>query len=255
MKKLRILPNYTYGFSRWIGSPLSPRHKAIIEHLERSRLQASIQSPLRVIVEDSDPGTSGIPQLLALYLQWIATRIIPHRRAAIVNTTISATHPLLEKAKETKGIRLCSARRPTALRGQSLDLILMLNCHSYTRRGPFASRGDDFYLYGVDNFSDLLRVILPMLPQHHESMLIIHGRPNRRVTGFQSLRRKTIAGLTAYTLITPASLPDPIIKRLISPIRPISPIPFENLKDLIPLKDSKAPPVLNFPPPPFIKVA
>ena len=125
-------------------------------------------------------------------------------------------------------------------------MVLMLNCHAYIRRGPFASRGDDFYLYGVDNFNDLLRVILPMLPQHHEGILIIHGKPNRRVTGFQSLRRRTTAGLTDYTILRhdsagAISLPSISPIGLIRPISPIVPPLLNPIKDFTDLKDFNNP--------------
>lgn len=117
----------------------------------------------------------------------------------------------------------------------------MLNCHAYTRRGPFASRGDDFYLYGVDDFNDILRTLLPMLPQHREGILIIHGRPNRRVTGFQSLRRKTLAGLTPYILLNPDTLGYPSL------VFPASlPKDPKDSKDLKALK--KFIPIFHFPP-------
>lgn len=296
---LRVLPNYTYGFCRWLGTPLSTRHKAIIEHIERTRQQATALNPPRIIVEDPDPATSGIPQLLILYFQWLATRILPHRRAALVNNTKtlprndnhlspafnpqpptykaykayppyltyspykspsknSALCPLNFALSKNSALTTCSARRTDLLRGQSFDLILMLNCHAYSRRGTFASRGDDFYLYGVDNFNDILRTLLPMLPQHREGIIIIHGRPNRRVTGFQSLRRKTLAGFTSYTLLNPnITITDhrPVIK----PIETIHPIKLkavraikaikaiEAMKAIGPIKAAKPPQSIKLP--------
>ena len=274
-----VLPNYAYGFAAWhervTGRPLTPPHRDIIARLERQRHAATgsghlsprhppIDAPIgmRVVIEDPSPATSGIADLLALYVQWLATRILPHRHPLICDITAAAArrrlHPAapLKNFKDLKSLKdlnipspsprvtLCSSRRPDLLRGQSCDIALMLNCHAYPRKGPFASRGHDFYLYGVDNFNDLLRTLLPMLPPHPESILIIHGRPNRRVTGFQSLRLKARLAQSLYTLLTPASrqpiFPAPIIKRLISPIGPISPIPLKSLKSLNPLKDLKA---------------
>lgn len=285
------LPNYAYGFASWhervTGRPLTPPHRDIIARLERQRHAATgcghlsprhtpIDAPIgmRVIIEDESPAASGIADLLTLYVQWLASRILPHRHPLICDITAAAARRLLLPASPLKNFKdlkslkdlntppphapanknsaLCpsnfalttaSSRRPARLRGQSCDIALMLNCHAYPRKGPFASRGHGFYLYGVDNFNDLLRTLLPMLPPHPESILIIHGCPNRRVTGFQSLRLKARAAKTIYTLLTPkaiilpAPLPAPIIKRL---IRPIGPIPLKNLKDLTLLKDLKA---------------
>lgn len=152
---LCVLPNYTYGFCRWLGTSLSPRHKAIIEHIERTRQQATALNPPRIIVEDPDPATSGIPRLLTLYFQWLATCILPHRRATLVNTTkvlpdndnhhspafnprlptykaykaypsyspykspskISALCPLNSALSKNSALTTCSARRPDRLRG------------------------------------------------------------------------------------------------------------------------------------------
>ena len=279
-----VLPNYAYGFAAWhervTGHPLTPTHRNIIAGLERQRHAATgcghlgkgtlADAPIgvRVIIEDESPATSGIADLLTLYVQWLATRILPHRHPLICDITAAAArrrlypNSPLKNLKDLKDLNtpqphtsanknseLCplnsalttaSSRRPSRLRGQSCDIALMLNCHAYPRKGPFASRGHDFYLYGVDNFNDLLRVILPMLPPHPESILIIHGRPNRRVTGFQSLRLKSRAAQAPYTLLTPAShsaiipaiIPTPIIR----PISPIGPIPLKPLKDLKDLK-------------------
>ena len=271
-----VLPNYAYGFASWhervTGRPLTLFHRDIIARLERRRHAATgcghlsprhtpADAPIgmRVIIEDESPATSGIADLLTLYVQWLASRILPHRHPLICDITAAAarrrlypTSPLknLKDLKDlnttqphtsaNKNSELCplnsalttaSSRRPSRLRGQSCDIALMLNCHAYPRKGPFASRGHDFYLYGVDNFNDLLRVILPMLPPHPESILIIHGRPNRRVTGFQSLRLKSHAAQAPYTLLTPSShsaiIPAPIIR----PISPTGPIPLKPLKD------------------------
>ena len=286
-----VLPNYAYGFASWhervTGRPLAPSHRNIIARLEQQRHAATgcghlsprhtpIDAPMgvRVIIEDPSPATSGIADLLTLYVQWLATRVLPHRRPIICDITAAAARRRLltnpnpatpykaylpystYKPYKTSApcslnspLTTASSRRPTQLRGQSCDIALMLNCHAYPRKGSFASRGHDFYLYGVDNFNDLLRVILPMLPPHPESILIIHGRPNRRITGFQSLRLKARAATAPYTLILPA----PIIKR---PISLISPIPL--LKDLKLLKDLnslKAFTLAQSPPPAFAKVA
>ncbi len=207
---------------------------------------------MRVIIEDSDPDNSGIADILSLYIFWLGTRVLTNRRPLVSDITASAakrhfreldaTALAMLNSKFGKHAAFASGRRPNLMRGQSCDIALMLNCHRYPRKGPFASRGHDFYLYGVDYFNDLLRTILPMLPTHPESILIIHGKPNRRITGFQSLRLRARAATTPYTLLTPTTTSPPIsarivIKRLISPIeliRPISPIHLKDTKLLIP---------------------
>ena len=291
-----VLPNYAYGFASWYkcitGRQLTTPHRNIIARLEQQRHAATgcghlsprhtpIDAPIgmRVIIEDPSPATSGIADLLTLYVQWLATRVLPHRHPLICDITAAAArrrlHPTsnlnpatpyktylpystYKPALKTSALcplnfTLATARRPDRLRGQSCDIALMLNCHAYPRKGPFASRGHDFYLYGVDNFNDLLRVILPMLPPHPKSILIIHGRPNRRVTGFQSLRLKARASIAPYTLILPAPITKSPISliRLISHISPIGPIPLKNLKAL---NDLKALTPLT-PAPPRAKVA
>ena len=266
-----VLPNYVYGFASWysrtMGFPLPGRYRHMIGELERLRLAATgcgrlaigaasrVDMGMRVIIEDSDSDNSGIADMLSFYIFWLSTRVLTNRRPLISDITASAakrhfqqldtTVPAMLKADFSKQAAFASGRRPNLMRGQSCDIALMLNCHAYPRKGPFASRGHDFYLYGVDYFNDSLRVILPMLPTHPESILIIHGKPNRRVTGFQSLRLRARAATTPYTLLAPASCHVPIIKRLISPISPISPIcpispigpiPLKPLKPLPPLK-------------------
>lgn len=114
--------------------------------------------------------------------------------------------------------------RPDRLRGLQFDIALLLNAHRYRRLSGFASRGDDFYLYGLDRFSDLLRFIIPMLPDHRDGILIIHGRPSRRVTGFQSLRRLTLSNLTSYTILNYKPQENDKIQAHTIPIRHINPI-------------------------------
>lgn len=259
-----VLPNYLYGFASWysrtMGFPLAVRHSHMIGELERLRLSSTgcgrfaggNDMGMRVIIEDSDPDNSGIADILSLYIFWLGTRVLTNRRPLVSDITASAakrhfreldaTALAMLNSKFGKHAAFASGRRPNLMRGQSCDIALMLNCHRYPRKGPFASRGHDFYLYGVDYFNDLLRTILPMLPTHPESILIIHGKPNRRITGFQSLRLRARAATTPYTLLTPTTTSPPIsarivIKRLISPIeliRPISPIHLKDTKLLIP---------------------
>lgn len=225
-----VLPNYLYGFASWysrtMGFPLAARHGHMIGELERLRLAATgcgrlaggNDMGMRVIVEDSDPDNSGIADILSLYIFWLGTRVLTNRRPLISDITASAarrhfqgldaTALAMLNYKFSRQAAFASGRRPNLMRGQSCDIALMLNCHRYPRKGPFASRGHDFYLYGVDCFNDLLRTILPMLPTHSESILIIHGKPNRRVTGFQSLRIRARAATTPYIILsgtTPAS--------------------------------------------------
>ncbi|MEZ3591735.1 MAG: hypothetical protein K1V84_11930 [Muribaculaceae bacterium] len=99
-----VPPNYAYGFASWhervTGRPLTPLHRTIIAWLERQRHAATgcghlgprhtpIDAPIgmRVIIEDPAPATSGIADLLTLYVQWLATRILPHRHPFICDIT------------------------------------------------------------------------------------------------------------------------------------------------------------------------
>lgn len=259
-----VLPNYTHGFSRWVKTPLSPRHKAIIRHIERARQTATPFSPVRIIIEDSDPGASGIPQLLVRYMQWLTTRILPDRRALIIAPSACRKALPLSSSRSMRlvsPIRLISPIKPERLRGLQFDMALLLDAHRYRRLSGFASRGDDFYLYGLDRFSDLLRFIIPMLPAHRDGILIIHGRPSRRVTGFQSIRRLTLANLASYTLLGHNAREDNKIPLSIPPVRLIRPIgligtaPHPLLKTLktlnpLPALIPAAPPI-----PTFAKVA
>ena len=199
---LRVLPNYTHGFCRWIGSPLSASHKAIIRQIERARQTATILTPARVIVEDPDPATSGIPRLLALYLQWLTTRILPHRHAVALDATVC--HSVLSRSR-TVGYDLFTARNPDRLRAHSFDIAILLNAHAYPRRHGATQRmdGEGFYCHATDRFADALRAILPALGPHPETLLIIHGKPRRRRDHFQLLLRRTRSKLTPYLLVLP----------------------------------------------------
>ena len=221
---LRVLPNYTHGFCRWVGEPLSRAHKAIIETIERARQTSTPFTPARVIVEDPDPSTSGIPRLLALYLQWLTLRVLPHRQAVALDSTVC--HSVVTRLGALcYGLR--AAKAPDRLRGRSFDIALLLNAHLYPRRGGFTKYGPDHYLHRVDRFADALRVILPMIGSGPESLLIIHGSPRRRRDHFQQLLRSARQHAVPYTHISPRSLPAnnrPIPISSITPISPIGPI-------------------------------
>ena len=218
----------------------------------------------RAFIEDSDPGASGIPQLLVRYMQWLTTRILPDRRALIIAPSACRKALPLSSSRSMRlvsPIRLISPIKPERLRGLQFDMALLLDAHRYRRLSGFASRGDDFYLYGLDRFSDLLRFIIPMLPAHRDGILIIHGRPSRRVTGFQSIRRLTLANLASYTFLGHNAREDNKIPLSIPPVRLIRPIgligtpPHPLLKTLktlnpLPALIPAAPPI-----PTFAKVA
>ncbi|MEZ3590040.1 MAG: hypothetical protein K1V84_03260, partial [Muribaculaceae bacterium] len=110
-----VLPNYVHGFASWYNRltdrQLTPAHRNIIARLEQQRHAATgcgrlsprhtpIDAPIgmRVIIEDSSPSTSGIADLLTLYVQWLATCILPHRHPLICDITAAAARRRLHLA-------------------------------------------------------------------------------------------------------------------------------------------------------------
>lgn len=165
LRRKPLLP-LARDFRRWLGLPLSLEQTLLIYALENQR---RTRHRIRVFVDDepflSTPVIS-LPELMARYLCWINTRVLPGR-----NTIVLAPQRLVaERYSRLTGPHAIFSRFSGVdnMRGRTFHSLLILD-------------GDALRLSlrtGA-NFNRVFRVLIPVLTVGSDSIAIVVGRSRR----------------------------------------------------------------------------
>ena len=214
-------PDPTAPFSRWSGRGLAPDEKAIILALEKQRFS---RKPIRLLVNRDDRDADRVSALLADYLNFISSakplfakplsvkgygpserseRLYPASGASrvpgfpplIIDTTKKRAR---QTARRVQGETLIlSGRRPDSVRSQSTNRALVLNATAFPRYWKVNHLEEDYEYYDPeersayewrerkDYYKTLYQALLPIIPDHESSLLVITGDRRKRSSFFR----------------------------------------------------------------------
>lgn len=211
MDKAAITPftNHSFSFRQWLGRPLLPFERRIIEPLERyryemyyserysrsshpvhiarlRRLASRPWRPMRIFVEDFGRHGDAIKTILILYTSWLQQYIEPQLSTCIVHRTKKlALHQIkgtsLHRSPHTI---LCSCKRAHSVRGLTFHSVLLLDADLYGRSTlrKYAHRCamtgcEEWRSERTQAFRIVSEAVIAPISAGHNTMLIIHGNP------------------------------------------------------------------------------
>ena len=212
-------PDPTAPFARWSGRALAPDEKAIILALEKQRFS---RRPIRLLVNRDDRDADRVSALLADYLNFISPaksrsakspsakplpakprsvngygpserseRFSPGFPPLIIDTTKKRAR---QTARRVQGETLIlSGRRPDSVRSLSTNRALVLNATAFPRYWK-VTRFDEDREYNApeerwrerkDYYKTLYQALIPVIPDHESSLLVITGDRRKRSSFFR----------------------------------------------------------------------
>ena len=148
---------YGWDYLRWTSLTLNRRQLFVLHALER---QLNATGSIRIYIDDDDPSSSDLPDLLTDYLAWLSTRINPCASTLVLDQKLSKARARCRVIPHSHPL---ASYNPAHTRGHSAQHILLLNADRYGHN------------WACNITGRLRQYLFPAVADAPGSVIIIHG--------------------------------------------------------------------------------
>ncbi len=210
---------YGWDYLRWTSLSLNRRQLFVLHALE---CQRNATGSIRIYIDDDDPSSPDLPNLLADYLAWLSTRINPHASTLVLDQKLSQARARCRIIPHSHPL---ATYNPAHTRGHSAQQLLLLNADRYGHN------------WACNITGRLRQYLFPAVADAPGSVIIIHGHvdhdrnpmfayefclASRGHFGSHWLTLPSFAAVESHLRANPIGKSAPSPSHLISPINHIN---------------------------------
>lgn len=148
---------YGWDYLRWTSLTLNRRQLFVLRALERQR---TATGSIRIYIDDDDPSSPDLPNLLTDYLAWLSTRISPCASTLVLDQKLSHARARCRQIPRSHPL---ASYNPAHTRGHSAQQLLLLNADRYGHN------------WACNITGHLRQYLFPAIADAPGSVIIIHG--------------------------------------------------------------------------------
>lgn len=235
---------YGWDYLRWTSLTLNRRQLFVLRALERQR---NATGSIRIYIDDDDPSSPDLPNLLADYLSWLSIRINPHASTLVLDQKLNQARARCRIIPRSHPL---ASYNPAHTRGHSAQQLLLLNADRYGHN------------WACNITGRLRQYLFPAVVDAPGSVIIIHGHvdhdrnpmfayefylASRGHFGPRWLALPSLAAVESHLRANPLEESTSSLSNLLNPIN--HPLSYKSVESLRSVKSVTSPTFLRIPHP------